>query len=671
MSSQAALQLASNIQSKVGSSLLSVNSMLPPAEAAAATLQAGGGSLGVFLLRDLINLQDKTYQCVEKVAHILQSQLDLAEDAKRRARDQAAELKKEKKPVQGTPTVGRDPKTGKFKKLNDNLDDIEDAVNKGTIADLITGGLTAAMLAPGALKNLGKGLGKKLLKGGLYGAIAGFVANPIIEYVDENFDLELDQKAKDEIKLKMIGAGVGFGMFGIPGAIIGATVPAIAKVISFIGGSLDAKDMKDSDFAEAGIGTAAMGMFAAKSLGKIFLGSKIPAVATFGGALASLPVIIGIGAAVAVGAGAMFIAKKVDEYQELTLDKLAKTTAKLDKEMGMWAAREEEGLFERMGINLGKLSAMGEAQVASAEAFEQIGQDKDKFMANTEMKGKLTGLVSAIANYSDEAIRTVLMDKTKGENFFSTLENLKGIAASGGFGDDSGKVFTTLTAMSDKIQNTAIAMLAEGKSSDPIRAAAGNKAGKIRGNIEGGDQLENIPEIEKQKAVLMEEKARVEEQLAQEQIKLNEMKAKGMKGDWNFLAKNEFEQQEALVEKLAGQLEYDKNNSFNLANRIAAVDNKLQKFGTTSGLLYNLDQLREIMSDKELSDLIQMSIKQQGSAFLNEQQQAKKDSEKPIVVAPSVSKGGDTTVATQNNYVEKLNIHGDPYIAREGYAYGL
>ena len=38
MSTANAIQLASNIQSKVGSSLLSVNSMLTPPEAAAATL---------------------------------------------------------------------------------------------------------------------------------------------------------------------------------------------------------------------------------------------------------------------------------------------------------------------------------------------------------------------------------------------------------------------------------------------------------------------------------------------------------------------------------------------------------------------------------------------------------------------------------------------------------
>ena len=188
MSAQAALQIASSIQSKVGSSLLGVNSMLPPAEASAAILQAGGGSLGVFLLKDLHIMQTKTFECVEKVAHILQSQLDIAEEAERRARDQAAELAKEKKPEMfGPPAPTGVGGTGD---INANLDDIEDAVNKGTIADLITGGLTAALLAPGALKALGKGLAKRLGTAAVLGAIAAFIADPVIEYIDDSFNLD-------------------------------------------------------------------------------------------------------------------------------------------------------------------------------------------------------------------------------------------------------------------------------------------------------------------------------------------------------------------------------------------------------------------------------------------------------------------------------------------------
>ena len=183
----------------------------------------------------------------------------------------------------------------------------------------------------------------------------------------------------------------------------------ISKVAQYIGGSLNADEISDADFAGAAIGTGAAAMFTASKLGGVFAGSTIPKVATFGAALGSLPVLIGIGAAVAVGAGAMFIAKKIDEYQEMTLKKLAQTTAKLDKEMGEWAAREEEGLFERFGINLGQLSALGEAQVAAAEANEQAGQNIQKFTADTATQTKLTALVDTIANYSDDALKTILI----------------------------------------------------------------------------------------------------------------------------------------------------------------------------------------------------------------------------------------------------------------------
>ena len=466
----------------------------------------------------------------------------------------------------------------------------------------------------------------------------------------------------------MIGAGVGFGVAGIPGAIVGATAPMIASVASYISGNLNAKDVKDSDFAATAIGGAAASMWTVGKLGGLMAMSKIGGVATFGAAIGALPVIIGVGAAVALGVGAMYLAKKIDEYQEMTLNKLSKTTAKLDKEMGMWAAKEEESLFERMGINLGNISAIGEAQVAAKEAYEQIGQDKDKFMAS-ENPAKLTGLVNAISNYSDEALRTILLDKTKGENFFSTLENLKGVAARGGFGAESGQVFKSLTAMSDKIQNTAIAMLAEGKKGDAIKAAANNSAGRIRGQIEGGDQLENIPELERKKAELLFERAIVEAQVVEEKKKLEDMKAKGMGRDRNFLSKNEFEKQEALIKNLEGQMVYNRNNPQNLENRIMMIDKRLQKFGTTNGLLYNLDELRNIMSDAELKDLIKMSVTQQGAQFLQTQKEA---TAIQSVISPIViNKGGNQTVnkAEQVNVVKKLSMESDANYHREAYGF--
>ena len=665
MSTQNALQLASNIQSRVGGALLSVNSMLPPPEAAAVTLQAGGGSLGVFLLRDLINLQDKTYQCVEKVAHILNSQLDLAEDAKRRVRDQAAELKKEKKPV-GVPTVGRDPKTGKFTKLNDNLDDIEDAVNKGTIADLITGGLTAAMLAPGALKNLGKGLAKRLLKGGLYGAIAGFVANPIINYVDENFDLELSEDAKKEIKLSMIGAGTGFALAGIPGAIIGATAPMIGKVASYIAGNLNADQIKDKDFAGTAIAGAAAGYWTTGKLAGLMAMSKFGSVKTLGLALGATPVMIGVGAAVALGVGAAYLAKKIDEYQELTLDKLDKTTKKLDKEMGEWAAREEEGLFERMGINLGRLSALGEAKVASAEAFEQVGQNKEKFLANTEMQSKLSGLAGAMLRYSDDAITQILQDQTKSRNFLNTVENIKAIAANGGFGEDSADIFEAFSAFSDRVQNHAIKMVESGGDISGVgRAVAKNEHVGMHDRNLGGDKLENLKVLQDKLPPLEQEKLDITKKLEAERVKLQKLNDEGVYA--KLFGENEAELTGDRIKDLEELLK-DKTS------QIGRIEKGMNKLGTINGMLYNLDQLRELYKDDpgRLQLMIERSVNQSGADFMKAQAEDSTNAKANGIVAPMSlsSNNNNTTVASQNNYIQKLDTQGDPYFSREAYTYG-
>jgi hypothetical protein len=653
MSSQNALQLATAIQSKVGSSLISVQNLLPPAESASANLQAGAGSMGVFLLRDIYDMQARTYESVNNVGSILKSQLDLAEDAERRARDQAAELEKEN---QGSgvpgPTTGDGEGTG------------EEEGSGFDIGTILTAGLGTAMLSKEALKNFGKKLGGKLLRGGIYGAIAGYVADPITNYVTKEFNLELDQTAKDEIKFGMIGAGVGFGVAGIPGAIIGATVPMIAKVASYIGGSLNADEIRDSDFAMAGIGTAAAGMFTASKLGAVFAGSTIPKVATFGAALGSLPVLIGIGAAVAVGAGAMFIAKKVDEYQEMALKKLGETTMKLDREMGEWAAREEEGLFERFGINLGKLSALGEASVAASEASEQLGQNKEKFIADTATQSKLVALADTMLNYSDDALKTILTDSTKATNFFDTVENLKNIAAKGGFGDQSQAVFEKLSAFSDRIQNYATKLVEQGVTGGKVRAAAENMAGI------GGDQLEKVGELQAQKEGLQKELQVQKDQLAIEEKKLQEMKDAGMKGDMNIFSKNEFEQQEAVIKKLNQEIA----GVGGLENKIKMLDKSIEKFGSTNGFLFNMEDLRQLYSDdpEGLKALIERSVTQQGTSFLNEQKQANENANAPGVVYTdqSVKQSSQSNFAKTDIHAGKLNTSSDYHFDRDAYAYG-
>jgi len=658
MSTANAIQLASNIQSKVGSSLLSVNSMLPPREAAAATLQAGGGSLGVFLLQDLMVLQDKTYQCVEKVANILQSQLDLAEEKDRRERDQAAELAKEKKRLGGPPIDDGGRGAGG---INDNLEDIEKAIDKGTFSDLLGTGITAALLTPTFLKNLGKGLGKKLLKGTMYAAIAGFIADPIIEYVENEFDLELDEAAKKEIKLGMIGAGVGFGLAGIPGAIIGATAPMIAKVAGFITGSLNSEEVSDKNFAGTAIGGAAAAMFTAGKVGAYIKAgglASLGAKASFGAALMSLPVIIGVGAAVALGVGAVFIAKKIDEYQEMTLNKLEKTTAKLDKEMGEWAAREEEGLFERMGINLGRLSALGEAKVATSEAFEQMGQDKEKFMADGAMQSKLTALSDTMLNYSDEALKTIMLDRTKATNFFDTVESIKGIAAQGGFGENSQMIFQQMAAFSDRVQNTAKKLLDDGVTGGVLTIVAKNDYSRGADNVEKMAAMEpKVKELEKKKAEAEEilrlaTLARETEDVEQRNRTLGTLR-------------DMFSITDTDIEKAERQA---KRDLISINSRLNHAQDTLQGLGVN----FTYDDLQKLYENDKgaLRLLIERSVNQSGADFLEATKSLKSDK---ADITPIVINGGDNnsqSIMKEETYIKKLDTQGDYWYTKEAFAYG-
>ena len=95
----------------------------------------------------------------------------------------------------------------------------------------------------------------------------------------------------------------------------------------------------------------------------------------------------------------------------------------------------------------------------------------------------------------------------------------------------------------------------------------------------------------------------------------------------------------------------------------------------TNGLLYNLDELRELYKDDpdQLKAIIERSINQSGGIFLQEQKKANET--KPENLTPVVI--SDNKVQTQNNnaksvtYVSRLNHLGDPIIVREGYTYGL
>jgi hypothetical protein len=649
----AAQGIVNTMQRQVGSSLTNVAAMLPPPPQILTNEEQPENRPGFKLLDEIKEYGKKSYESIQQVGFILQSQLNLAEEKERRERDQASELAKEQARLGGnTRGDGNGVNTGEDETSSMSLDKMK---------DFLTLGLGTTLLSGAALKSAGAMLGTKLVKGGLYGALAAVAGPPLINYLNNEFELDLTEQGKKDIANSLTGAAVGFGVAGIPGAVIGATTPYIARVAKFISGNLDASKVSDKDFAIAGIGTAAAGMFTAGKVGALLAGSKIGAVATFGTALASLPVLIGIGGAIALGAGAMFITKKIDEYQEMTLEKLANTTEKLSKQMGEWAAKEEESLLEKMGIRLGKLSAIGEASVATDEAQEQLKQKGvEKFTADTAMQTKLLALGDTLIGYSDQALRDIMSDRTKSRNFFNTIESLKSIASQGGFGESSKDIFEKMSAFSDRIQNFAKAEVKAGNTGGAIQDIALNKEGF------GGDQLEKAKDLQNDL-----QKAQIRQANAQEALMYAKMARET----------EDKEQQKTLAGKIADlgfntdieRAESDAQKELASANAKAAFAQKqLDKLGTTMGLQFDFKDVQKLYKDdpEGLKALIERSINNQGQAFLQEQAKANAVKEQPGTNIAVDAKKTDASVTSikreSNNY--QLNSDTDPIALRLGMA---
>ena len=659
MSAESAIQTATLLQQKVGNSLSGVTNLLAPPERSDSMLNAGAASLPTLVLDEVKELQKKTIESVDKVAQVLQSQLDLAQEAERRARDQAAELRKENRGPGGIENVNLSPgagdEAGMFGLTGDKL------------KNLLTLGL-GSIFTVSALKTAFKGLGKRLLKGGAIASMVALIADPVIDYIDKEFELDLDDATKKDIKLSLVGAGMGFALAGIPGAIVGGTLPYISRVSQYIAGTLNANEVKDSDFAMTALGGGLAAAFTAGKVGALLKLSTLPKVATFGAALASVPVMIGIGAAVALGVGVTYIAKKVDEYQEKMLDTLADRMVDLDKEMGEFAAKQEEGLFERMGIQLGNLSALGQARVASEEAFEQFGQDKEKFMADTSSQTTLKALADTITGYSDTALQDIMLDRTKSTNFFKTIESLKAIAAKGGFGKDSEMIFEKLAAFSDRIQNVAIAQVQAGEKGGVTTLVADNRFGTSQ------DQLEKVGMNQEKIAELEQEKREKISELAQAKLDLEDAQTRNTGKFFDTKEVNDLQKKIGDLEKEIGTDDKKGKIDKEIDKLNKQIDTFVKQGGTN--FLFTFKDLEELYKDDPvgLMQLIERSKNQQGSNFLNAQAQANAtnpNNRGPDVIVQDNSTKTQNNNAQAYNYVSRLDVNGDPYFVREGYSYGL
>ena len=167
----------------------------------------------------------------------------------------------------------------------------------------------------------------------------------------------------------------------------------MAKVAQYITGNLNADELDDSDFAGTAIGGAAAAMFATGKLGAYIKGGGLAAFGaktTFGAALMSLPVVIGVGAAVALGVGAMFIAKKIDEYQEMAkeLKKERKQIRNLKMNNALLhlkinkrptpSTTAKDRINAKPGENIGEKSSGSKVQVVKMAQEKKFNQEKEK-----------------------------------------------------------------------------------------------------------------------------------------------------------------------------------------------------------------------------------------------------------------------------------------------------
>ena len=622
--------VVTTLQNKVGTSLTGITSLLSPKEQTSAMVQAGASAMSTSVLLGIKSDTEKALEQSTRTANILQGQLDLQEEAERKRRENEAELLKEKKEGENDGTPVGAPGGLQIDKGDKKGFDF------GALSDIATLGLGGyimqAIKSRGGMKAIGMGLGKRLVRGGLYGVVASAVAGPLVEFVDKEFELGMKDAVKKDISNSVTGAAVGASIAGLPGAVIGGTLPMIANVHKYLSGQMDANKLDDYNFAGAAIGGTAAAVYGTGKLGALMAASKLPAVATLGAAIGATPVLLAVGIGVAAGVGASFLAKKIDEYQEKALEKVKETTQQVDRDLGLWAAKQEQGLLEKMGFSLGTQSELGKSQIASTEGVEQMKQGS----LDEKEASDLAALGESFLNMSDDALKVILSDNMKTKNVLKTVENLKTLAVGGAFGQNSKPMFEKLNAFSDRIQGVVRDMVQVDKSS------VSNTAQRLlEGRTPGGDTLEKFGKLDKNVQKQKEQVDTMEKELQllkdqKEQTRLRE-------GDTSDMLK-EYDKE---IRSLEGKLKSEQG-------RLKVLTKGRDK--TLGG--YTFAQLMELYkgNEKDLQKLVEMSVQNKGTAFLKEQKANTdlKTAETKGTQNIAITKGGDVAISKSGDQ----NIYG-------------
>jgi len=319
----------------------------------------------------------------------------------------------------------------------------------GILAGL-TGGITAAGLGAFALS-----FGKGILKGGLLGGIGLLLGNYLADNVDDEF-------LKDGLSKGIPAAAIGSAFGGLPGALAGIAITGLGGMVDFLSGKSD--ELSTYDFASATLGTAGAAYFAKSKITTLLKAGKGGVPVRLGAALLSTPVLIAGGIGIALGVGARFLANKMDEYQDKTLDQAKKISEQIDKDMGEQFAKSETKLLERLGLTgIGDIvgaerSDTGAFRQATVEGVEEF-REQGKLSVDTAQT--MSDAADSLMKISDENLKIILEDKVKARDLLTTLQNLTVLA-----------VEDQITASTEEILlfQSKLAKLAEGLDVDVGKA---------------------------------------------------------------------------------------------------------------------------------------------------------------------------------------------------------
>ena len=319
----------------------------------------------------------------------------------------------------------------------------------GILAGL-TGGITAAGLGAFALS-----FGKGILKGGLLGGIGLLLGNYLADNVDDEF-------LKDGLSKGIPAAAIGSAFGGLPGALAGIAITGLGGMVDFLSGKSD--ELSTYDFASATLGTAGAAYFAKSKITTLLKAGKGGVPVRLGAALLSTPVLIAGGIGIALGVGARFLANKMDEYQDKTLDQAKKISEQIDKDMGEQFVKSETKLLERLGLTgIGDIvgaerSDTGAFRQATVEGVEEF-REQGKLSVDTAQT--MSDAADSLMKISDENLKIILEDKVKARDLLTTLQNLTVLA-----------VEDQITASTEEILlfQSKLAKLAEGLDVDVGKA---------------------------------------------------------------------------------------------------------------------------------------------------------------------------------------------------------